>query len=138
MLVGEYNHTIDDKGRMAIPYRMRRKLEEGAVITRGIDQCIALYSKEEWEKVAQKIATLPMANGKARRFARFILGGAVEVEFDKQGRILIPNYLREYAGLKGEVLVVGVYTHVEIWHKKIWIKEAGSVALGDDLIELGI
>ncbi|MCA9388788.1 division/cell wall cluster transcriptional repressor MraZ [Candidatus Berkelbacteria bacterium] len=138
MFVGEYNHNLDSKGRLAIPYRMRRELEDGAVVTRGVDGCLNLYTKEEWEKLAAKIAALPISDPKARRFARFFLAGAAELEFDKQGRVLVPPYLREFAKFGTEVVIAGVYNRIEIWNKEIWAKQSADLSPEADLEGLEI
>ncbi|MBI2589976.1 division/cell wall cluster transcriptional repressor MraZ [Candidatus Berkelbacteria bacterium] len=138
MFVGEYTHTLDPKGRLAIPYRLRRELEEGAFITRGIDGCLALYTRHEWEKIADKISNLPFSDSKARRFSRFFLAGAAEVEFDKQGRVLLPGYLREFAQLKTEVVIAGVYTRIEIWSKTTWEQQKTELTPEEDLKGLAI
>jgi len=138
MFVGEYSHNLDAKGRLAIPYRMRRELEDGAVVTRGIDGCLSLYTKEEWDKLASRIAALPLSDPKARRFSRFFLAGAAEVEFDKQGRILLPPYLREYANFATEVVIAGVYNRIEIWSKDAWTAQQASVSPTEDLEGLDI
>lgn len=133
MFVGEYRHNLDSKGRLAIPFRMRTELSTGAVVTRGVDSCLTIYTKEEWEKLASKIAALPMSDPKARRFSRFFLAGAAEVEFDKQGRILVPAYLREYAGIGAAVVVAGVYSRIELWSEDKWDAQSKDVSPADDL-----
>jgi MraZ protein len=133
MFVGEYRHNMDTKGRLAIPFRMRSELEHGAIVTRGVDTCLTIYTRAEWDTLAAKIAALPMSDPKARRFSRFFLAGAAEVEFDKQGRILLPAYLREYAGITGEVVVAGVYNRIELWSEQSWDKQATEVSPADDL-----
>lgn len=138
MFVGEYSHTIDDKGRLAIPAKMRRDLEEGAVVTRGIDNCLSVYPKNEWTKLAEKIAALPLADPKARSFSRLMLSGAMDVEFDKQGRILLPSYLREHASISGETVVAGVYNRMEIWNKKAWEAYKDQHSVEEDLSSLNI
>jgi MraZ protein len=138
MFVGEYTHNLDPKGRLAIPYRIRRELEQGAVVTRGIDGCLTLYTKDEWDKLASRIAALPLTDGRARRFARFFLAGAAEVEFDKQGRILVPGYLREFAGFSGAVVVAGMYNRVELWAADKWTEQATEKINESELTELGI
>lgn len=120
MFIGEYNHTIDAKGRMAVPIKMRGKLSDGAVVTRGVDTCLFIYPKIEWDTLAAKLANLPLTDTKARAFVRLMLSGAMDVEFDKQGRILLPAYLRSYAGLKKEAIIVGLYNRLEIWDDKKW------------------
>lgn len=138
MFVGEYSHNLDPKGRLAIPYRMRSLLGEGAVVTRGVDGCVVLYSQTEWAKLAQKIADLPLSNAKARRFARFFLAGAAEVEFDKQGRILLPSYLRDFAHLTGSVVVAGMYNRIELWSQVAWQALSADLAPEQDLEGLEI
>lgn len=143
MFIGEFNHTIDPKGRVAVPFRFRGDLGSGAVITRSIEKCLVIYTKEEWEKVAQKLNNLPMFDSKARTISRFIFSGATQVEFDKQGRVLIPGYLREYAGLKKDVILAGLYSKVEIWNQKSWGEDqtkagVGSAEFNKQLQELGI
>jgi len=120
MFIGEYNHTIDEKGRMAIPAKMRGQLLDGAVVTRGLDGCLFVYTKSEWEKLAEKLANLPLTDANSRAFARLMLAGAMDVEFDKQGRILLPAYLREFANLKSKTIVAGLYSRIEIWNDTAW------------------
>lgn len=138
MFVGEYRHNVDTKGRLAIPFRMRSALERGAIVTRGVDTCLTVYTREEWDALAAKIAALPMSDPKARRFARFFLAGAAEVEFDKQGRILLPAHLREYAGITNATVVAGVYNRIELWSEAEWEKQAAAVTPSDDLGGLAI
>ena len=138
MFVGEYIHSIDDKGRLSIPAKMRRDLDEGAVVTRGIDNCLFVYPKNEWLKLAEKIAALPLSDPRARSFSRLMLAGAMEVVFDKLGRILLPSYLRDYATLKGEVVVAGVFNRVEIWHKTAWETYKSQHSVEEDLSSLNI
>jgi MraZ protein len=120
MFIGEYNHAIDEKGRMAIPSKMRTGLGSGAVITRGIDKCLWVFPKKEWNDLAQKISSLPLTDSNSRAFARMMLSGAMEVEFDSQGRALLPGYLRTYAGLGKNAIVAGLYNRLEIWDQKMW------------------
>ena len=115
MFIGEYKYSIDEKKRLAIPVRFRRLLGRRAVITRGLDKCLILYPAKEWGSLAKKISQLPLAQSDARNFARLMLGGAMEVSFDTLGRILIPDYLKDYAGLKKKVMFIGLYDRVEIW-----------------------
>lgn len=138
MFVGEYTHSIDDKGRLAIPAKMRASLLEGAVVTRGIDNCLSVYPKNEWTKLAEKIAALPLADPKARSFSRLMLAGAMDVEFDKQGRVLLPAYLRDYADIRGEIVVAGVYNRMELWNKKAWEAYKAQHTVEDDLSTLNI
>jgi len=144
MFIGEYLHSIDNKGRLAVPYRFRKLLKQGAVVAKGlIDKCLCIYPKEEWERLAGKLTTLPIADEKARAFSRLMFAGAVEVSFDRQGRILLPAYLREYAGLRNQVMIAGVYSRVEIWDKNAWESykeksEKESNAITKHIGELGV
>jgi len=115
MFIGEYKHNLDEKGRMAVPKKFREELKGGAVITRGLDNCLFLYTKKEWEKLAEKLASLPFSQAKSRAFSRLMLAGAMDVEVDKQGRIVLPEYLRTFAGLKKTAVVAGLYNRLEIW-----------------------
>src|SRR5690242_6630062 len=105
MLIGEYTHNLDPKGRISVPAKFRAELGSSAIVTRGIDRCLFLYPKGEWEMISQKLASLPVSNASARALNRMMLSGAMEVEIDKQGRALLPSYLRDYAGIKGAVVV---------------------------------
>jgi MraZ protein len=120
-LTGEFRHALDDRGRIAIPVRFRARLATGATLARWLDRCLGLFPVEEWTSLAEKIRALPMTNPNAREFARFMSSGAVDVELDRQGRMLVPSYLREYAGLsEGEVVVVGALNRLEIWAPSAW------------------
>src|SRR4051812_33159094 len=121
MLLGEYKHNLDTKGRMAIPAKFRDKLTAGAIITRGIDNCLFVFANAEWEILAQKLIALPLAQANSRAFVRLMLAGASDVALDTQGRILIPDYLRKYAGLKKETIVAGLYNRIEVWDEAAWI-----------------
>ncbi len=120
MLLGEYNHNIDEKGRVSVPAKFRDDLGTSFIVTKGLDNCLFAYSKEEWTKFEEKLKTLPLTNPNARNFIRFFFSGATECEIDKQGRINIPQNLREYAKLGKEVSVIGVSTRVEIWDREKW------------------
>lgn len=120
MFIGEYTHNVDTKGRLAIPVKMRLDLAEGAIVTRGFDKCLFVYPKAQWEKVAEQLAALPISQPKTRAFARLFLAGAMAVELDRLGRILLPNYLRQYASLKNQAVVAGLYNRLEIWDEKLW------------------
>lgn len=120
MFIGEFHHTVDDKGRMAVPIKFRAALAEGAVVTRGLDRSLFLYPKSEWEKLAEKLAALPLGQADTRAFARLMLAGAMEVEVDKSGRVNVPEYLRTYAGLKKDVVVAGLFNRMEIWDEETW------------------
>lgn len=116
MFMGEYNHTIDTKGRMIIPAKLRESLGDGFVVTRGLDGCLFVFPNETWTEFEAKLNALPMTDKKARQFSRFFLRGAITPEVDKQGRILIPAVLREAAGLEKEVTMIGMGNRVEIWN----------------------
>ena len=122
MLLGEYNNKLDDKGRVSVPAKFRDDLGHSFIVTKGLDNCLFAYSKEEWATFEAKLKSLPLTNPNARNFIRFFFAGATECETDKQGRINIPQNLREYAGLSKEVFIVGVSTRVEIWDKDKWLE----------------
>ena len=143
MFIGEYQHNIDQKGRLAVPAKFRKILSKGAVVTKGLDDCLFLYTKEEWEKLAEKLAALPISKANTRAFARLMLAGAMEVEIDKQGRMLLPDYLRQYASMKKKVIIAGLYNRLEIWDELKWNKykkgtESKSGDIAEALGELGV
>jgi len=143
MFIGEYSHNLDDKFRLAIPVKFRRELEEGAVITKGLDNCLFLYTKNEWNKLAEKLATLPFSQANSRAFARHMLSGAVEAEIDKQGRVVIPEYLRSFASLKKNLIIAGLYSRVEIWDAESWNvykpkTEKDSNEIAENISDLGV
>ncbi len=121
MFIGEYNITIDDKGRLAVPVKFREALATGAVVTRGLDTSLFLLPLEEWGKLAGKLAGLPLGQANSRAFARLMLAGAMDVQLDKQGRFVVPEYLLAYADLKKEVVMVGVQSRLELWDKAAWV-----------------
>ena len=120
MLIGEYQHTLDSKKRVALPAKFRKELGKYAVITRGLDKCLFVYSLKEWEKVAEALSNLPTGQASTRSFVRLFLAGAVHVETDQLGRVLIPDYLKDYAGLKDKVVITGIYKRLEIWDAERW------------------
>ncbi|MFH1631668.1 MAG: division/cell wall cluster transcriptional repressor MraZ [bacterium] len=143
MFIGEYNHQIDDKGRLAIPVKFRAGLVKGAVVTRGLDSSLFLLPLEEWDKLATSLAGLPLGQANSRAFARLMLAGAMDVKLDKQGRLIVPEYLRRYAGLEKKVVIVGVNTRLELWDQDEWEKyrsrtEEDAEAIAEQLGELGI
>ncbi|MBU0597002.1 division/cell wall cluster transcriptional repressor MraZ [Patescibacteria group bacterium] len=143
MFIGEYSHNLDEKGRLAIPKKFRIDLSKGAVVTRGLDNCLFLYTKSEWEKLAAKLADLPFAQSNTRAFARLMLAGAMDVKLDKQGRIILPDYLRTFAGLNKETILAGLYNRLEIWDQKKWSEytrqsEAESNEIAERMGELGV
>lgn len=120
MFMGEYNHTIDAKGRLIVPAKFREALGDEFVVTKGLDGCLFVYSDSEWNAFEEKLRTLPLTNKNARQFTRFFLAGAAACEVDKQGRILLPQVLREFAKLEKDVVLVGVASRIEIWSKEVW------------------
>ncbi|MBD3281282.1 division/cell wall cluster transcriptional repressor MraZ [Candidatus Uhrbacteria bacterium] len=136
MFIGEYHYTIDDKGRLSIPVGYRTELSKGAVVTRGLDRTLFLYPKKQWESLAAKIAALPLSQADTRAFARLMLAGAMEVTIDKSGRIVIPEYLRTYAGLNKKAVISGLYDRLEIWDEDAWNSYAAKTeATGDQIAE---
>lgn len=143
MFIGEYKHSLDQKNRVAIPSKFKALLEEGGVVTRGLDKCLFLYPKSEWERQAMKLSTLPLAQAKARAFARLMLAGAMDVELDGQRRIMIPEYLKAYAGINKNIVMAGLYNRLELWDEEEWKKyknatETNSGDIAEQLGELGI
>ena len=122
MLIGEYEHTLDAKGRMIMPAKLRHDMGERFIVTKGLDGCLFAFSQNEWLNFETKLKTLPLSDKNARNFVRFFLSGATECEIDKQGRFLIPNNLRMAAGLEKEAIIIGVGTRLEIWNKSAWEK----------------
>ncbi|EZH67145.1 cell division protein MraZ [Bacillaceae bacterium JMAK1] len=120
MFMGEYTHAIDEKGRLIIPSKFREQLGDQFVVTRGMDQCVFVYPRTEWELLEQKLKSLPFTKKDARAFTRFFFSGAQETSFDKQGRVNIPLPLRTYANLEKECAIIGVSRRVEIWNSSIW------------------
>jgi MraZ protein len=120
VFTGEYRHTVDDKGRLAVPSRFRAQLGGGGVISRWIDGCLAIHTKAGWAELEAKIAALPVTDGNARLFSRSIFAGAADADLDKQGRVLLPAYLREGIKLGGEAIVLGARDHAEIWAPETW------------------
>ena len=132
MFMGEYNHTIDTKGRLIVPAKFRELLGDEFVITRGLDGCLFVYPKEEWEAIEVKYREVSQFSKDARKFARFFFAGAAACEVDKQGRILLPAVLREFAGIEKEIVLAGVVSHIEIWSKERWQAESSY----DDMDEV--
>ncbi len=115
MLIGEYTHTIDDKNRLSLPSKFRQKLGRSIIITRGFDNCLFVYTEDEWRRFTDKLSHMSVADPTSRAFSRFLLSGAVEVEIDSSGRVLIPDFLRSFSGILSKVVVIGVMTRVELW-----------------------
>jgi MraZ protein len=143
MLIGEYRHTIDTKKRLALPAKFRKELGKTVVITRGLDNCLIVYPLKEWQVMSNKLGKLPLSQTEARGFARVMLSGAMAVGLDRLGRILIPEYLKDYASLKKNVVICGLYNRLEIWDAQNWKiyekrMEKGVEGLASKLKELGI
>lgn len=143
MFLGEYEHTIDGKGRLTIPARFRAELAQGMVVTRGLDGCLLIYPLPEWEKLAAKVNGLPLTKKDARTFTRLIYSGATLCQPDRQGRILLPQYLREYANIDSQGVIIGLFSRLEIWNPQRWqevrrkVEEEGD-AIAEQLADLGI
>ena len=120
MLIGEYTHTVDDKKRISLPSKFRKEMGKKIVITSGLDNCLFMYPQSEWKLIAGKLSGLGMGQSDTRGFARFMLAGAVEIEVDSLGRILIPDFLRAFADLKNKVVFTGVMNRIEIWNDTKW------------------
>ncbi len=143
MFIGEYTATIDEKGRIAIPSKFRADLKGHCVVTRGLDNSLFVYTLPEWTKLAQKLANLPISQANTRAFSRLMLAGAMDLEIDKQGRVVLPDYLRQFAGIGKQAIVAGLMNRLEIWDAKKWQqykrateKESGAIA--EALSELGV
>lgn len=141
--MGEFQHSIDEKGRMIVPARFRDGLGDRFVITKGLDNCLFVYPMEEWLVLEEKLRALPFTKADARAFVRFFLSGATECELDRQGRILLPANLREYAQLDKDVVVIGVSSRVEIWSKVVWEEYSLKASqeyegLAEKVVDLGI
>lgn len=120
MFTGEYRHSVDDKGRIAVPARFRAQLADGCVVSRWIDSCLAIFPRSAWEDLSAKVASLPVTDAGSRAFQRFLFGGAIETELDRSGRVLVPAFLRTWAGLDEEAVLVGSRDHAEIWAPSRW------------------
>jgi MraZ protein len=143
MLIGEYHYNLDTKGRVAMPSKLRGILGDEVIITRGLDNCLFIFPKKDWEEIVLKIKNLPLSQANSRAFARLMLAGAMNVNLDTQGRIIIPDYLRKFANLKKKIVIAGVYNRLEVWDEEIWEeykrrteKESGDIA--EKLSDLGI
>ncbi len=143
MFLGEYLHNIDSKGRLTLPAKFRGELAKGVVVTRGLDGCLFVHPVDEWQELAKKINSLPLTRKDARTLARLIYSGASDCTPDKQGRILLPSYLREFAGVDGETVIIGLHNRLEIWNPQRWervrreVEEEGDI-IAEKLAELGI
>lgn len=143
MLIGEYRHTLDDKKRLAVPASFRKELGRKVVLTRGLDSCLFLYPVKEWQKMAGKLSTLSMGQAETRSFNRFMFAGASSAEIDGLGRVLIPDFLKSFAGLGTKVVLAGVNDRVEIWDEAKWLAHTGRVEkeadrLAQKLGEIGV
>ena len=143
MFLGEYQHSLDNKGRITVPARFREELGTNFVATKGLDNCIFLYPQGEWKDIETKLRALPFTRADVRSFARFFFSGACEMESDKQGRILIPVNLREYAGIDKDLIIIGVGSRVEIWSNETWEQynqkaESSYEAIAESLVDLGL
>lgn len=143
MFLGEHQHALDTKGRITIPAKFRDKLGERFVATKGLDNCIFLYPVDEWQEIENKLRSLPLTRSDVRSFVRFFFSGASEMEMDKQGRIVLPLNLREYAGVDKDLFIIGVGPRIEIWSDEKWAaynQKAGAAfeELAESLVDLGI
>ena len=141
MFMGEYNHTIDTKGRVIVPSKFRETLGDEFVVTKGLDGCLFVYDNQEWTAFEEKLRALPITNKDARAFVRFVLAGAAGVEVDKQGRILLPASLREFAALEKDVVLIGVGSRIEIWSRERWEDTASfddMDTIAEHMAELGL
>lgn len=123
MLIGEYELKIDQKGRIAVPAKFRETFRDGLVISRGFDKCLAVYAVAEWQKMADGLAAMPMTQVNSRRIARFAFSGAFDFELDRQGRVILPAALRQYAGVSDEAVMIGAYNHLQVWSRELWDAE---------------
>jgi len=143
LFLGEFQHSVDAKGRIILPAKFRDALADGLVVTKGMEKCLFIFSRSEWPQLQAKVQSLPLAKRDARKFSRFFFGGADEEDLDKQGRVLIPEHLRKYAELDRDVVIVGVSNRLEIWDKNNWdeyVEEAESsyVEIAEELTDLGL
>ena len=143
MFIGEYSHTIDNKGRLIFPAKFRENLGDNFIATKGLDGCLFVYTQEEWAILEGKLKQLPLAKPEARAFVRFFFAGAAELEADKQGRVLLPTNLREHARLDKDVIVIGVSSRIEIWSKEAWDEYNNQIGpevakIAENLVDLGI
>ena len=143
LFLGEFQHTVDQKGRLAIPAKFREELADGAVVTRGLDKCLVIYPRIEWETLAEKVSRLPQTQPNVRTLSRLLFSGAVDLSLDGQGRTILPQYLREYAGIIANVAVIGLYQRIEVWCLEDWnavktTTEAAGGSLAEQLADLGI
>ncbi len=143
MFMGEYRHSLDAKGRLIIPAKFREDLGDAAVVTRGLDNCLFLFPQQEWNILEGKLKTLPLTKADARQFVRFFFSGAAECDQDRQGRIMLPQNLRDYGRIDKDVVVIGVSNRIEIWSQERWDKymdeaEQSYESIAENIVELGI
>ncbi len=142
MFLGEFEHTLDDRGRITLPAKFREELAQGVVITRGLDRCLFLFPMDQWVPLAERISTLPLGKSGARTLRRLLFSGASDLVLDRQGRILIPAYLREYADINGQVVIAGLNNYIEIWSAAVWrevkARAEDDVVNAEQWAELGI
>ena len=143
MFIGEYKYNLDSKNRLAIPSKFRKMFKDGAVITKGLDNCLFIYTDKEWKKLVEKLAALPISQAKSRAFSRMMLAGAMDVKLDGQGRVILPDYLKGFAGLGKKVILAGLYNRLEVWDEKMWSKyqrssEKDTTEISEGLVDLGI
>ena len=134
MLIGEYVHTLDDKKRISLPAKFRKEIGRKVVVTNGLDRCLFLYTGKRWGKLAEKLSELPMGHADTRSFNRFMLAGAVELDVDALGRILIPDFLKKFAGLKQRIVIAGIHDRIEIWDETTWSDYRNRVAKDADVL----
>jgi MraZ protein len=143
MFIGEYKYNLDEKNRLAIPSKFRQQFSDGLVITKGLDNCLFIYTAKEWQKLVDKLTNLPISQAKSRAFSRMMLAGAMDVVLDKQGRVVLPDYLKEFASLNKQIVIAGLYNRLEVWDDKLWAKyqrvaDKDSNNIAESLIDLGI
>ncbi|MFA7319347.1 MAG: division/cell wall cluster transcriptional repressor MraZ [Parcubacteria group bacterium] len=143
MFIGEYQHSIDPKKRLAVPSKFRSELKSKVVVTRGLDKCLFVYPMKTWEEIAGKLGSMPVGEAATRSFVRLMLAGATDCEIDKQGRVLVPDYLKDYAGLDKNVVIAGLFNRLEIWDEKKWNEykkhaEKNTDEIAEQLGKLGV
>lgn len=143
MFIGEYRHNLDAKGRLALPKKFLKRFSEGGVVTRGLDRCLFIYPLDEWQKLADKLAHLPISRANTRAFTRLMLAGAMDITPDKQGRFIVPDYLRKFASLSQKSVITGLFNRLEIWDENEWEKykgrtEAESTEIAEKMSELDV
>ena len=143
MFIGEYQASIDDKGRISVPAKFRPSLKNKIVVTRGLDNSLFLYRLDEWKKLAEKLASLPISTANTRAFSRLMLAGAMDLDIDKQGRVILPGYLKDFAKIQKKVVIAGLYNRIEIWSEELWTvykqqTENQSNQIAEQLGSLGV